>query len=156
MDHDSGYHLLFSHPELVEDLFKSFVGEPWVAHLDFTTLERLNAKLHAEGLERRHGDLIYRARYHDGSDVYLYLLLEFQSQPDPWMPVRVLVYVGLLYQHLLREGRHTPNGQLPPVFPLVLYNGDPLDRFPRPQRPHRAPDRHPPLALSAHNPLLSH
>ena len=123
MQHDSGYHLLFSHPELVEDLFKSFVTEPWVAQLDFTTLQRVNAKLHAEGLERRDGDLIYRVLYRDGSEVYLYLLLEFQSNPDPWMAVRVLVYVGLLYQHLIRENRIT-HGKLPPVFPLVLYNGD--------------------------------
>ena len=123
MQHDSGYHLLFSHPELVEDLFKSFVTEPWVAQLDFSTLERVNAKLHAEGLERRDGDLVYRVLYQDGSEVYLYLLLEFQSQPDPWMALRVLVYVGLLYQHLIRENR-IANGKLPPVFPLVLYNGD--------------------------------
>ena len=122
--HDSGYHLLFSHPEMVEDLFKNFVDEPWVKRLDFSTLERVNAKLHAEGLERRDGDLIYRVRLDDGSDVYLYLLLEFQSQPDPWMALRVLVYVGLLYQQLVREQRLTPQGQLPPVFPLVLYNGD--------------------------------
>lgn len=124
MQHDSGYHLLFSHPELVEDLFKSFVTEPWVQQLDFTTLQRVNAKLHAEGLERRDGDLIYRVLYRDGSEVYLYLLLEFQSQPDPWMALRVLVYVGLLYQQLIRENRIT-HGKLPPVFPLVLYNGDP-------------------------------
>lgn len=124
MQHDSGYHLLFSHPELVEDLLKSFVTEPWVQQLDFSTLQRVNAKLHAEGLERRDGDLIYRVLYRDGSEVYLYLLLEFQSQPDPWMALRVLVYVGLLYQQLIREN-HVTNGKLPPVFPLVLYNGDP-------------------------------
>ena len=105
-------------------MFKSFVTEPWVQQLDFSTLHRVNAKLHAEGLERRDGDLIYRVLYRDGSEVYLYLLLEFQSQPDPWMALRVLVYVGLLYQHLIRENRVT-HGKLPPVFPLVLYNGDP-------------------------------
>ena len=124
MQHDSGYHLLFSHPALVEDLFRSFVTEPWVEQLDFTTLERVNAKLHTEWLERREGDLIYRVLLRDGSEVYLYLLLEFQSQPDPWMALRVLVYTGLLYQHLVREHRLAPNSKLPPVFPLVLYNGD--------------------------------
>lgn len=122
--HDSGYHLLFSHPSLVEDLFKHFVDQPGLKHIDFTTLERVNAKFHADGLERREGDFIYRARYRDGTLVYLYLLLEFQSQPDPWMAMRVLVYVGLLYQHLIRAGHLTGEGKLPPVFPLVLYNGD--------------------------------
>jgi predicted transposase YdaD len=28
---------------------------------------------------------------------YIYLLVEFQSQPDHWMAMRMLVYVELLY-----------------------------------------------------------
>lgn len=68
--------------------------------------------------------MIYRLRRLDGTPVYIYLLLEFQSTPDPWMPLRILVYVGLLYQHLLREKSLSPHNKLPPVFPLVLYNGD--------------------------------
>jgi len=51
-------------------------------------------------------------------------LLEFQSRPSRWMPARLMVYMGLLYQHLIREKQFTKNKQLPPVFPLVLYNGD--------------------------------
>jgi len=35
----------------------------------------------------------------------------------------MLVYVGLLYQQLVRTGELTARGRLPPVFPLVLYNG---------------------------------
>lgn len=59
-----------------------------------------------------------------GSEVYLYVLMEFQSTPERWMALRVLVYVGLLWQQLLAEGRLTADGRLPPVFPLVLYNGE--------------------------------
>ena len=39
------------------------------------------------------------------------------------MAVRVLVYVGLLYQALIRAGQLPPAGTLPPVVPIVLYNG---------------------------------
>ena len=36
----------------------------------------------------------------------------------------MMVYVGLLYQDLIRRG-HIPAGNpLPPVLPIVLYNGD--------------------------------
>ncbi|HEY2289294.1 MAG TPA: hypothetical protein VGM86_01215 [Thermoanaerobaculia bacterium] len=35
-EHDSGYKLLFSHPEMVEDLIRGFVHEDWVRDLDFT------------------------------------------------------------------------------------------------------------------------
>ena len=103
MDYDGTYHKLFSNPALVEDLMRHFVEEDWVAQLDFSTLERVNAKFHTDALDRREGDLIYRIHSFDGQPAYLYLLLEFQSRTDPWMAVRVMVYVGLLYQHLIRE-----------------------------------------------------
>ena len=40
------------------------------------------------------------------------------------MAVRVGAYVFLLYQHLIKEKQITPETGLPPVFPLVLYNGE--------------------------------
>jgi len=52
---------------------------------------------------------------------YLMILLEFQSSPDPWMTVRFLVYIGLLYQQLIKD-KQLKSGKLPPVFPVVLYN----------------------------------
>jgi hypothetical protein len=39
--HDESYKLLFSHPQMVEDLLRGFVHEPWVAGLDFKILVRL-------------------------------------------------------------------------------------------------------------------
>ena len=124
MDHDSGYHLLFSHPKMVADFLSGFVTEPWVSDLDTSTLERVNAKFHADGLERRDGDVIWKVRRRDGGDAYLYLAIEFQSSIDPWMALRVAIYVLLLYLHLIRERKLGPDGLLPPVYPVVIYNGD--------------------------------
>ena len=36
---------------------------------------------------------------------------------------RPLVYTGLLYQDLIRRGALDDAGRLPPVLPIVLYNG---------------------------------
>jgi hypothetical protein len=52
------------------------------------------------------------------------LLLEFQSTIDPFMAVRIMVYVGLLFQDLIRTQWVKPGDQLPPVLPIVLYNGE--------------------------------
>jgi predicted transposase YdaD len=120
--HDHSYKLLFSHPEMVRDLLLGFVHEAWVAELDFSTLERVNTSYISEDLRRREDDIIWRVHRADGW-LYIYLLVEFQSQPDPWMAMRMLVYVGLLYQELIKGGHLTASGKLPPVFPLVLYNG---------------------------------
>jgi len=40
------------------------------------------------------------------------------------MASRVATYVQLLYQHLIREEQVSRSTGLPPVFPIVLYNGD--------------------------------
>ena len=124
MDHDSGYHLLFSHPKMVADFLSGFVSEPWVDELDLATLERVNAKFHADGLERREGDVIWKVRRKDGGEAFLYIAIEFQSSVDQWMALRIAVYVLLLYLHLIREGIVPSKGLLPPVYPVLIYNGD--------------------------------
>lgn len=36
-----------------------------------------------------------------------------------------MVYAGLLWQHIVKEKRLPPDGRLPPIFPVVVYNGNP-------------------------------
>ncbi len=129
MRHDPGYKLLFSHARMVEDLLRGFIPEDWVQGLDFTTLEKVSASQITDDLRERHNDLIWRVRWHSPNAppcwLYLYLMLEFQSSVDHWMAVRILTYVGLLYQDLIRQGQLGANGKLPPVMPILLYNGRP-------------------------------
>ncbi len=124
MQHDASYKLLFSHPEMVADLLRGYVDEDWVAALDFSSLERLPGSYIGDDLSERADDVVWRVRL--GSDwVYVYLLLEFQSTIDPWMALRMLVYSGLLYQDLVRQGMLTEHKALPPLVAMVLYNGSP-------------------------------
>jgi hypothetical protein len=124
MGHDNAYKLLFSHREMVEDLLRGFVHEEWVGQLDFSTLEKCNGHYVGDQWRERADDVVWRVRFR-GEWLYVYLLLEFQSTPDPWMALRMLVYVGMLYQNLVRGRQLTSDGRLPPVLPLVLYNGVP-------------------------------
>jgi len=119
---DSAYKQLFSHPEIVRDLLSGFVPIPSLHQLDLTAFHRVNASYVSDGGPQRHGDMVWRLQI--GADVvYIYLLLEFQSRPDPWMALRMQVYVGLLYEDLVRQHQVTSAGKLPPVLPIVLYNG---------------------------------
>ncbi len=129
---DPNYRLLFSHPRMVEDLLRGFIHEDWIARLDFATLERVNGSFVSDDLKDRRNDVVWRLRWRGGGDdwFYLYLLLEFQSTPDPFMAVRLLVYVGLLLQELIRARGLKAADRLPPILPIVLYNG---------KRPWRAP-----------------
>ncbi len=124
-EHDSGYKSLFSHPEMVEDLLRGFVHEDWVRDLDFSTLEKVPGNYVTPPMSTRESDAVWRLRWKGGNVLYVYLLMEFQSTVDSSMALRMMVYLGLLYQDLLKRGETAPSGKLPPVLPLVLYNGYP-------------------------------
>lgn len=130
LPHDSGYKNFFSNPEMVESLLRDFVPEEFVAELDFSTLERCSGSYVAEDLRERHDDVVWRVGWKDGSWCYVLLLMEFQSTPDHWMALRVLSYTALLLLDLVKSGQVSRGEGLPPVFPLVIYNGSKVWRAP--------------------------
>lgn len=127
--HDTGYKLLFSHPELVKDLLTGFVKEDWVSEIDFSTLESVETSFITDDLRERHDDKIWRVKF-KGKWLYLYLLLEFQSSDDYFMAVRIMTYIGLLYQDIIRSQSLKRGDALPPVVPMVIYNGRPAWKSP--------------------------
>ena len=121
-DHDTGYKQLFAHPELVRDLLAGFTPFNCFHDVDVRAFERVNASYVSERNSQRHDDMVWRVRL-DDEWLYVYLLLEFQSANDRWMALRMQVYLGLLYQDLIKQYRLPAQGILPPVLPLVFYNG---------------------------------
>ena len=99
-EHDNGYKLLFSHPQMVADLLRDFIREDWVRDLDFSTLEKVPGSYVTRKLSRRESDVVWRLRLGNDRFLYVYLLIEFQSTVDPFMALRMMVYLGLLYQDL--------------------------------------------------------
>ena len=123
-DHDTAYRLLFSHQAMVRDLLLGFTPGNWTDELDLGTLERVNTSYVTDDLRSRCDDVIWRVRW--GEDwIYVYILLEFQSSVDRFMAVRIMAYVALLYQDLIRSDQLESDRLLPPVLPVVLYNGEP-------------------------------
>ena len=123
--HDPGYKAIFSHRTMVEEMLRGFVHGDWIERLDFSSLERVSSSFVSGDLRERHSDLIWRLQLHGDQDrwIYLYLLLEFQSTSDPFMAVRLLTYVGLLLEEIIRKENLKPGDRLPAVLPLVIHNG---------------------------------
>jgi hypothetical protein len=119
---DGSYKWLFGEPRLIEDLLRAYVPGPW-DEADFTSLERVNASYVDERERQRHDDMVWRLRVGQRW-VWVYLLLEFQQTPEPHMALRMLGYVALLAQHLVREGQCNDDGSIPLLLPVVLYTGD--------------------------------
>lgn len=76
-----------------------------------------------DDLRERHDDIVWRVGWKKGSWCYVALLIEFQSSPDHWMALRTLSYTTLLLLDLVKTGNVHENEGLPPVFPIVIYNG---------------------------------
>lgn len=123
-DHDSIYHRIFSHPQMVEDLLQNFLDLEIFKELDLSRIRRENTKFTAPKGQRRRGDIVWEIPIRGGGDLFVLLLLEFQSEIDEWMVLRVAVYTGLLYQQLVDERKLKVKDGLPPVLPIVLYNGE--------------------------------
>ena len=120
--HDRPRRLLFHHPEVVEDLLRGHIDQPWVDQLDFTTLRREPELSLGDTLDDRASDVVWRIEW-CGRDLYLLVLLEIQSRSERYMGLRLLGYLVRLYESLLRQRRIARGGRLPPVFPVVFYNG---------------------------------
>ena len=124
--YDPSYRRLFSHARMVEDLMKRYVAGEWLDQFDFSTLELTPAHyIDSRTLEDRENDVIWRLRYGDNKEdwFYVFIMLEFQSTVERFMGIRVLGYLMLFYQSLIQAKSLTVADKLPPVLPVVLYNG---------------------------------
>ncbi len=118
--HDSGYKKLFSNPVIVKELLLNFVTETWVKDLDYETLERLDKSFVTEDFINKESDIIYRINF-KGEDIFIYLLIEFQSSVDKFISLRMLRYITEFYEYLVSAKKIK---KLPAVFPVMLYNGE--------------------------------
>jgi predicted transposase YdaD len=121
--HDHSYRLFFNHRSMIQDFLTEIVDAPWVDRLDLASGELVNGLLIHKQHQSRTADTIWKFRRKDGQPGDVYILLEFQSRPDPTMPVRFMGYDGLFLQLLLDSKVVSCRDKLPPVIPVVLYNG---------------------------------
>lgn len=124
--HDAAFKRWFDHARTVEDLLRGFAPADVVKALDFDTLEQLPPDYVDDGFARGSGDAAWRVRFRGAAGDWLYLLvlLEFQSTVDRHMAARILAYTARMYLKLIRGGRLPADGRLPPVLPVVIYNGE--------------------------------
>ncbi|MFL1673479.1 Rpn family recombination-promoting nuclease/putative transposase [Paenibacillus dendritiformis] len=124
--HDSSYRFLLSSKKLFVELLRSFVHKGWVQSIDETNVQEIPHSFILQDFKRKEADLVYRVQL-NGQEVVFYLLLEMQSKVDFQMPYRLLLYQVEIWRYLLKDEKkgqtNRKNFRLPPVVPIVLYNG---------------------------------
>ena len=114
---------------MVEDLLKAFVKVDFVQDIDFSTLSRTHSTFITKEFKQREADIIWQVHFRD-KPAYIYILIEFQSSNDNFMALRMLTYILLFYQDLLKN-KTDEIKTLPPVFPILLHSG--LDKWNAPE-----------------------
>jgi predicted transposase YdaD len=94
--HDVGYKYLFSNRTIFRQLLETFVPETWAREADFEAAETLDKSYISDHFKETESDLLYNVPLRD-SEVYLYILLEFQSTVPRFMALHYLTsfYDGL-------------------------------------------------------------
>jgi len=119
--HDSGYKRLFSNKTIFRQFIETFIHEDWVQDLDFSACKKLDKSFVSEDYQETESDIIYEVKFR-GHKSYLVILIEFQSTIARFMALRVLNYMTNFYMDYWESNSKIKT--LPPIFPIVLYNGD--------------------------------
>ena len=126
--HDSGYKrlrpdlsgTLFSNQTIFRQLLTTFVKEDWVDDLDFGSCQTIDKSFISQHYKETESDLLYKVGL-KAREIYIYILIEFQSTVDDFMALRVLNYITNFYMDYLTSNKGVK--KLPAVFPIVLYRG---------------------------------
>lgn len=124
--HDTSYRFLLSSKKLFVELLRSFIDKGWVQAVEEEHVQEIPHSFVLQDFKRQEADLVYRVKL-NGQDVVFYLLLEMQSSVDFRMPYRLLLYQVEIWRYWLQNEEEALSNrksfQLPPIIPIVLYNG---------------------------------
>ncbi|HIG44997.1 MAG TPA: hypothetical protein EYQ20_00705 [candidate division Zixibacteria bacterium] len=87
--HGKGCKRLFSNRTILRQLLETFVREDWVKEVDFEKGEAIDKTFIDERYRTKGSDLIYKLPLRD-SNIYIHIILEFQSTTPRFMAPRVL------------------------------------------------------------------
>jgi predicted transposase YdaD len=123
--HDSFGKSLLSRPQEAASFLASVLPGPLASQLDLQTLALVPGSFVDDHLRWRFTDLLYEVEL-AGHEARVYVLAEMQSTVDPLMALRVLIYLGRIWDRWLREQESEGGGRptrVPAIVPVVLYQG---------------------------------
>ena len=118
--HDRFFKESFSRLETARDFVRHYLPADVTALLNLDTLEITKDSFINEKLKERFSDLVYQVDLKQDGYVYVYLLFEHKSYPEPEVALYLLSCMVHLWHQCLKQKKHLP---LPSIIPLVVYHG---------------------------------
>ncbi len=118
--HDKLFRLSMEEPRVAHEFLSAHLPEAVLKMFNLRLLKLENHSFIDEAYKETEADIIFSSPLGE-STAYIYLLLEHQSEVDPLLAFRLLVYrVRLMERHLKQH----PDQPLPLIYPFVVYNGE--------------------------------
>jgi predicted transposase/invertase (TIGR01784 family) len=118
--HDKLFKETFSNLDDAAGELRSVLPPELLERLDLSTLALKPGSFLDRKLRASHSDLLFSVQL-AGEPAFLYLLFEHLSAPDRFVVLRLLRYSCRIWDRFLKEHRDAQT--LPPVIPIVLYQG---------------------------------
>ena len=115
--------IMQQHPVAME-FFQAFLPEDVVKHIDLSSINATSSSFVEPELSEQVNDLLFECQFKQNNKAvkgYVYLLVEHQSKPEKLLPLRVFRYV---LAALDKHAKQHPNKTLPPIYPMVFYQGE--------------------------------
>ena len=127
--YDRGYKMLLSYWQILRELVDGYLDSDWKNRLDYSKSQLIDKSYVSKDLEKEESDIVYKIPIIGlDKEVFLYVLIEHQSTVDFAMPLRLFLYTakvwGDIYKNTDQNIRKQKGFRLPPVIPIVLYNGE--------------------------------
>jgi len=127
--HDKLVSKLLEDKSIAIELFKNHLPAQYLEKLSLHTLKPSSETAVSRDWKKYHNDIVFQCKTKDNNQAYLYLLIEHQSTPDPFMPIRLLRYkLNILGKYM--DSSKRPK-KLPNVIGLVIYHGKREYPFPQ-------------------------
>ncbi|MCK4390489.1 MAG: Rpn family recombination-promoting nuclease/putative transposase [Desulfobacterales bacterium] len=108
---------------MARDFLTYYLPADIVELLDIDTLELSKDSFVDKELSEYFSDLLYKVELRDGRAIYVYVLLEHKSYPEPLIAFDLLRYMVEIWNLLLKQAK--AGKKLPMIIPVVLYHGRP-------------------------------
>ncbi|HWU86120.1 MAG TPA: Rpn family recombination-promoting nuclease/putative transposase [Kofleriaceae bacterium] len=123
--HDALFKGLLGKPEHARGVLRGVVPATVAEAIDWQTLTPVPGNFVDLELRQQYTDLLFSARWHDGSELLAFFLFEHQSAP-PKVKDGPMVFRLLRYQVRIWEEWFSRNPEakaLPMIIPVVMYHG---------------------------------
>ncbi|MFA6409041.1 MAG: Rpn family recombination-promoting nuclease/putative transposase [Gammaproteobacteria bacterium] len=117
--HDRFFRSAMSNPNVMQEFFSENLPDNIKKIIDPGSIKPLSDSFIDDDLKLQITDLLFSANFYLEQG-YIYLLIEHQSTPDPFIAFRIWKYVLAVMQRHLKE---VDKKCLPIVYPMIFYTG---------------------------------